>query len=87
MKEEILNILKTIGEYTSKGSGWIIKKISELGLEIKPTQIKILTLLINLILIYIFIKIIHIPKKMIKFAIILLLIVLAISIIASMLKT
>jgi len=81
----ITSIFKEVGDRTTKISAWIIKNVSELGINATPSHIKILTLIINLVLIYLFLKVITIPQKILKWSIIILLAILTISIIISLL--
>lgn len=82
---EVLSVFGKIGDWTAQAAAWVIRLFSEWGIEAQLLHIKFVALLINLILLYAFIKVITIPKKFLKWGIIILLIVLIASIIISML--
>lgn len=75
-----------LGEWGEKISGLMTKGINflgELGINITDAQGKIVNLVLILVLLYIVIKVIEIPKRLIKWGIIILLGVLALSIVFS----
>lgn len=82
---EITQIFGFIGEKIAEMSAWVIKKLAELGINVLPSQTKLLNLLVISLLLYLFISVIQIPKKPLKVAIIILLIILGASTIISML--
>lgn len=73
-------VISQVGDATGTVSQKIIKGISNAGLDIGATQSKAISLVVILVLIYFVIKIIIIPKKSIKLAIIGILIFLGVSI-------
>ena len=81
---DILEIFKSMGNKVSEVSSWIIKQMGEAGVKASLLQVKIVTLIINLVLLYMIIKFIQIPKKIVKILIVILLVILASSIIISM---
>lgn len=83
LTEIILKSLSFIGSGTSWITEKIIKFISSLGIGITPLQSKILTFLILGIFIYVVWSILNIGKKLLKFAIIMGLLFLLISVVFS----
>lgn len=79
-----LNILKPIGN----GVSWLTQKailfISELGIKTTQVHAKIITILIFLVGCWIIISVLTIPKKLIKWGIFAIFVLLIISIIVSM---
>ena len=80
---QLQDILRVIGDKIAEISSGLIKKISEFGVNINEIQAKIISLLVILVIVFIVIKFVELPKKVIKYLIIALLIVLALSIIFS----
>lgn len=73
-----------IGNTVSFWTQKTISYISQFGVNISQTQSKIINLLLILGFLYLIIKVISIPKTMLKYGIITLLIVLGISVILSL---
>ena len=72
-----------IGKYTGIATSKSIQFLSSFGIDISPLQANILNLIIILVLIFVLIKLVETPKKIVKFGIIFLLVLLAISIVTS----
>jgi len=80
MIEEIKEFLKPIGDKVSEYSGFLVKKLSELGLSTGSTTNKIIAILILLTIFYFSLKI---TQRVVKFLLIILSIILLSSIIFS----
>ena len=76
-------ILSKTGEYVGLATQKTISFLSSIGTSVTVTQAKVINLVIFLIGLYLLIKVIEVPKKMIKWAIIILLIFLGASTIFS----
>lgn len=80
---QIKEVTSWIGDKSSLVTQWVITKFSEFGVNITQTQSKILNLILLGLILLLIIKVIEIPKKAIKWGVIILIILLGISTIIS----
>lgn len=80
---QIKEVGSFFGDKSSLVTQWIIQQVSNLGVSMSQTQAKILNLILALGLLYLFIKVIEISKKPIKWILYILLIILGVSTIIS----
>lgn len=76
-------VLKWIGEKVAFAFGKIISFVAKLGLNLSELQVKITSLIILLIMFYIILKFVTIGRKIIKYGILFLILLLIFSIIFS----
>ncbi len=84
---EVQGFLDTVGENVSQITQTIISSvanlISNMGADVTLTQAKVINMLIILVLLYIFVKIVHMTRRPLQIGIIVLLVFLGASIIIS----
>lgn len=76
---QLLSYIGKVGEVLSNITQKIIVWLSQLGVSTTPLSAKVINLILFLSLAYLFIKVLTIPKTLIKWAIIVLLIFLVVS--------
>jgi len=76
---EYLSILGSVGKFLGNATQKVLAFLSSVSVNVTPFSARIINLILFLLLIYLVIKVIQIPKTIIKYSIIILLVILVFS--------